>query len=150
MWSFEKLTKIVPEDQRVDFFVAHFKDNPKEWIRNMSKNGLEKYKATIKNLPTKFKEDLEYIKMIGPAKAIKVDGDIPLIHDKVMSDTIAKETVIVLDRIFPFLDRHEKEVDIGWLWPDYIQSVKKYKPFVEKKIENNYNIYTDIAKEILL
>ena len=151
MWSFEKLSKIIPEDDRVDFFVAHFKDTPKEWIRNMSKTGLDKYRAIIKNLPTKFKEDLEYIKMVGPAKMIAVERqDIPLIHDKVLSNDIAKETVIILNNIFPFLDKHEKEVELGWLWPDYLMSVKKYAPFIEKKLNADYNIYTDIARQVLL
>lgn len=150
VYSFEKLTKIIPAEDRVDFFVAHFKDNPKQWIKNMSKSGLEKYRALFKNLPNTFKTDLEYIKLIGPGKAIKCDRDIPLIHDKVMSKTITIESVIVLDMLHPFIERHKQECDVTFLWPDYLMSLEKYKPFVEKNISTSYNTYSDIAKEVLL
>ena len=148
--SFEKLAKIIPQKDRVDFFVSHFKDRPKEWIKNMSKTTLENYKAIYKNLPTKFRQDLEYIHMVGPGNMIKYDGDIPKIHQEVINGNIAKETVIILNTIFPFVEKNEKEVDMSFIWPEYLMSLKKYKPFVEKKIQPNYNTYIDIAKEILL
>lgn len=150
MYSFEKLNRIVPKEQHEDFFVSHFLDNPKEWIKNMSKSKLEQYKATYTNLPKKFKEDLEYIKMVGPGKMIAVDRDIPQIHQKVLDGTLSIETIILLDRLFPFIEKHVNTVDISFVWPDYKRKLTKYKPFVEKKLNGNYNIYEDIAREILL
>ena len=61
MYSFEKLTKIVNEDELLDFFVCHFLENPKCWIRNMNKQNYEKYKAKLKNFPTTFREELQYL-----------------------------------------------------------------------------------------
>ena len=149
-FSFEKLVKILDTKYHTDFYVSHFIENPREWIKNMSKSKWEGYKATYKNLPKKFKEDLEYIKMIGPGAAVKYTNDIPLIHEKAINNTISKESVILLDSLFPFIDRHDKEVDIGFVWPEHIQSLKKYRPFVLKKTETNYNIFKETAKEILL
>ena len=149
-FSFEKLVKILDSQFHTDFYVSHFLDNPREWVKNMSKSKWEGYKATYKNLPTKFKEDLQYIKMIGPGSAIKYDRDIPIIHEKVINNTISKESVILLDSLFPFIDKHDKEIDIGFVWPEHIQSLKKYRPFVLKKTETNYNIFTETAKEVLL
>ena len=58
IFSFEKLTKIIRKEDREDFFVAHFLENPKEWIRNMSKPKMEEFRAKFRMFPIKFKEDL--------------------------------------------------------------------------------------------
>ena len=87
--------------------------------------------------------------MIGPGKMVAVKpNSIPLIHDRLMDDTISIESVIVLDSLFPFLNKHEKEVTLEIVWPEHIQAIQKYKPFVLEKIDTEF--YKSIAKEILL
>lgn len=149
VFSFEKLVKIVPQEDLVDFYVAHFLKNNKEWIRNMSKQGLEKYRSVFKNLPIKFKEDLEYIKLYDPREMLKsTSSEIPLIHDKVMCGDLSIESIIILDSIYPFVEKHEEKVNISFVWPDHIEKIKKYKPFVLQKIQ--LDLYKSIAKEVLL
>ena len=151
VFSFEKLSKIIKKEDREDFFVAHFLDNPKEWIRNMSKQKLDDYKAVYRNFPITFKEHLYYLQINGPAKMIKAVPDkIPHIHNSCINGSISLETVCVLDDIFPFLEAHEDVVKVPFVWPDYINKVKKYKPFVKKKLENNFINIVDIARNVLL
>ena len=123
LYSFEKLTKIVLPEDRIDFFVAHFLENPKCWIRNMSKAKMEQYHARIKNFPTIFSDELQKIALIGPGTCIKVQNDIPEIHKMVLNDSITIETVIAIDKFYPFIDKHANEVKISFLWPDYIQKL---------------------------
>lgn len=150
LFSFEKLTKIIKAEDREDFFVAHFLDNPKEWIRNMSKAKLDEYKATYKNFPNKFKEDLEFIKLNGPHNMIHHTKDeIPGIHKYCINNTLSIETVIALNDIFPFLDKHENEVSVPFVWPDYISKVYNYRPFVQKKLKNDFINIVDIARNVL-
>ena len=61
LYAFEKLTHIIKKEDREDFFVSHFLDNPKEWIRNMSKQKLDEYKAVYRNFPIKFQEQLYFV-----------------------------------------------------------------------------------------
>ena len=151
IFSFEKLTKIIRREDREDFFVAHFLDNPKEWIRNMSKQKMEEYRARFRLFPIKFKEDLYYMQIYGPANMIAAHPDkIPDIHKSCINGSISLETVFVLDDIFPYLEQHEKIVTVPFVWPDYISKVKNYKPFVKKKIEFDFINIVDIARNVLL
>lgn len=147
IFSFEKLSKLIPVEDRVDFFVAHFVENPKMWIRNMSKQKYEAYKAKIKNFPTTFKEDLELISQYDPSELMKTGSDIPLIHKLVIDKKVNVETIIVMDKHFPFIDKHSDEVKVPFVFPDHITMLKKYRPFL--KIKEN-EIYKDIMVNVLL
>ena len=151
MFSFEKLSKIIRKEDREDFFVAHFLDNPKEWIRNMSKQKMEEYKAFYKNFPSKFEQDMHFVKLNGPSKMIFCDGSgIPTIHKNVISKNISLESIIVLDMIFPFLNKHEEKVKVPFVWPEYIEKINNYRPFVKKKLQNNFINIVDVARNVLL
>lgn len=151
IFSFEKLTKIIRKEDREDFFVAHFLDNPKEWIRNMSKSKMEEYRAKFRMFPIKFKEDLQFIELNGPSAMIACEADkIPLIHRSCINGTISLETICVLDDIFPYLEKHEQTVTVPFVWPDHIKKIKKYKPFVKKKLQFNFINIVDIARDVLL
>jgi len=149
IFSFEKLTKIIPRKDRTDFFVAHFLDNPKEWIKSMSKEKLDQYKAKMKNLPITFRNDLEYIKAVGPSKMMVVE-DIPLIHKKVMEGEIAIETLLLIDGIFPFINKHAEQVTVPFVWPDHLKRLRKYNPFFQLKIGDESYKYTETARAVLL
>ena len=151
IFSFEKLTKIIRKEDREDFFVAHFLDNSKEWIRNMSKSKMEEYRSKFRLFPIKFKEDLQFIVINGPSAMVACEADkIPLKHRSCINGTVSLETICVLDNIFPYLDKDELTVTVPFVWPDYINKVKKYKPFVQKKLQNNFINIVDIARDVLL
>lgn len=151
IFAFEKLTKIIKKEDREDFFVAHFLDNSKEWIKNMSKQKFDLYRAVFKNFPTKFKQDLEFIKLNGPSNMLKVEpNQIPLIHKHVIDTTLSMESIIMLDSLFPFIDNHRDTVTVPFVWPDYIKKVTKYRPFVKKKLNESLINITDVARNVLL
>lgn len=147
MFSFEKLSKIVLPEDLTDFFVAHFLENPKCWIRNMSKPKMEQYQAKIKNFSPKFREDLEYLVNFSLPDLIKVENDIPKIHKLALEDKISIETVIAMDKFYPFIDKHQKECNVPLLWPDYIQKLIKYRPFFSITLTE---FHKDIMKDVLL
>jgi hypothetical protein len=151
LFSFEKITKIVKKEDREDFFVAHFLDNSKEWIKNMSKQKFEEYKATYKNFPIRFKQDMEFIKMNNPSSLIWSDtNQIPTIHKYVLDSTLSIESIIMLDRLFPFIDNHDELIKVPFVWPDYINKIRKYRPFVHKKLEDSLINIKDVARSVLL
>jgi len=149
MFSFEKLTKVIEPSDIEDFLVSHFIDNPKCWIKNMNKSTFEEWKSKIRRMPQLFKDDMIHIKEVGPSKMLEATKDsIPLIHDKVMKSEINLESVVLLDNIYPFLEKHEAMVKLPFVWPDYIKKVKKYKPFIINKLE--YKYYEGIARDTFI
>ena len=147
LFSFEKLSKIIMPNERVDFFVSHFIDDPKCWIKNMSKQNYENYKAKLKNFPNRFREDLEYISHINPKELMSVNNDIPKIHKLCIANTITIETLITMDKFFPFIDKHSEEVKVPIVFPDHITKLKKYRPFFENRVTD---IHKDTMKSILM
>ena len=146
MFSFEKLSKIVPQDELINFFLCHFLDNPKCWIRSMSKASYEKYKAKLKNFPTTFREELQYLSQHKPAD-LMATNDIPLIHRLCMEKKVSMETLIAMDKFFPFIDKHNDEVNVPFAWPDHIAMLKNYRPFF---VEHVTEIHKDVMKDELL
>lgn len=146
MFSFEKMSKIVLPEDRVDFFVCHFLEDPKCWIRNMSKQNYDKYKAKLKNFPVKFKEDLEFLSTYSPSDLMSVK-DIPTIHKLCLDKTIDVETVIAMDKFFPFIDKHAEEVSVPFVFPTYIEMVKNYRPFFTTRVSE---MHKETMKSVFL
>lgn len=141
IFKFEKLTKIIPEDERVDFFVCHFIIDPKMWIGNMSKQTYENYKSKMKNFITFFKDDMELIAQYNP-KDLMNTKDTPLIHKLAIDKKINIETIIVMDHFYSFIDKHKEEVNVPFVFPEHIELLINYRPFIQNKI-------TDIHKEVM-
>lgn len=151
VYSFEKVTKIIKKEDREDFFVAHFLDNPKEWIKNMSRSKFEEYMSVYKQFPIRFKQDMEFIKMNNPSSLVWSDtNQIPLIHRYVLDQTLSMESVVMLDVLFPFIDNHEETIKVPFVWPDYINKIKKYRPFVQKKLNDSLINIKDVARSVLI
>jgi len=150
MWSFEKLAKIIPEEKQVDFFVANFLQDQNAWIKNMSKKHLDAYDATYKNITSIFKDDLMTIKQEGPSNVLSVSGDIPRIYKMLLQNEIKIETVVILDKIFPFVDKHVEQVQVPFVFPDLVKKIKNYEPFAINKIGNRFDLLIDVARNVLL
>ena len=149
-FSFEKLNRILPAETHKDFFIAHFIDNSKEWVRNMSKLKYEQYIELYNTLPTKFKTDMELIKSIGPSEVMNTNGTMPKIYQLAMNEEISIESVIILNEFFAFLDQHEEHYKNSFVLPDYIFKLKKYQPFVLERLKTKLDLYKDIARQVLL
>ena len=150
MFAFEKLSKIVVKDDRLDFFVAHFLENPKEWIKNMSKTKLEMHRAKMKNFPITFRENLRRIKMEGVGKMMTLNGDIPKIHKLCLSGDLEVETLIMIDWMAPFIDKHSVEVSVPFVFPEHIKKLQNYRPFLKNKLSDRYKYYVETFKEELV
>ena len=146
MFSFEKLVKIMQGEDLTDFYICHFIDNPKCWIRNMSKMGYEQYKSKLKNFGSVFKEDMFLLKQYNPSDLISVGSDIPTIHQLAISKKINLETLITMDQFFPFIDKHAEEVKVPFVFPDHIKLLQNYRTFFKHKVTD---IHKDIMKDVL-
>ena len=149
--SFEKVAKIIRREDWVDFYVCHFLENPREWIRNMEKKNLITYQDRCKRILSTFETDLQTIKLNGVPETFRIGTGIPQIHSMCMSGDVSLETLAIIDEhIHPFLEKHKEEVKVPVIFPDFITKVIKYKPFVINKIADTYNSYIDVARKTIL
>ena len=150
VFSFEKLNRIVPENEILDFFVANFVADENSWIRNMSKSELDKYKSTYKNITKIFEEDLHTIRNEGPARVMEVGSDFPRIYKMVINKEIRIESLIILNNIFPFVEKHEGQVKVPFVFPQLVNKIKKYEPFTINKVSKSFDLLVDVARNVLL
>ena len=59
MFSFEKLTKVINVEDIEDFYVAHFVNEPKCWIKNMNKSTFEEWKNKLRSLTLLILRDIK-------------------------------------------------------------------------------------------
>jgi len=80
------------------------------------------------------------------------NNGIPKIHNMIISNEISIETGILIDALVPFVDRHSEIVLVPFAFPDHIQRMKKYRPFLIKKIgeETINTVYKEIFKDVLV
>ena len=150
MWSFEKICKIIPENNRLDFMVANFLENPQCWVKNMDISHYNSYVACHKNITSIFKQDLERIQQEGPAKVMQVTQSYPKIYDMYIKKDITLETLVILNRIFPFVDKHVEQVQVPFVFPDIVKKIKNYEQFAINKIGERHELLVDVARSVLL
>ena len=47
-----------------------------------------------------------------------------------MRKTITLETLVILEKLEPFLDKFDSEISDKIIWPDISRLMRKYKPFL--------------------
>lgn len=145
IYAFEKAARLVPEADRIDFFVANLMAKEKVWIRNMSLNKLSDWRQTIEAMPVRFRRDCEFLSTYELDKLI-TGPDIPQICRLAMQNQITLETLVILNEILDFMSQDIK-TEIGW--PPFRLKVISYAPFVLQKIED-MSYYTDIMRDIFI
>jgi hypothetical protein len=140
VFSFEKLSKIIPMKNMEDFFVSQFVKNKNPWIRDMDKRTYDEWKSKMKNLPNIFEEDLWQVKHVSREMLSSQNGKTPEIYKWTLSNRMNLETLIMLDCVFPFIDKHDSAVSFPFAAQDHFDLIKKYRPFVKKH-------YTDLYKQ---
>ena len=127
-------------DKTLDFFVSNFvMDNI--YIRDMlsdegEKNYLryKKYKESYfytfnKNLHTLFSQTCIYNYTFNDI-FISIDGEYPFIIKMWMQDEISLETVVILDKIFNFINKEDNTIADPIMWPAIKLKIKKLSPFI--------------------
>ena len=56
------------------------------------------------------------------------------------------ETLILIDSFYPFIDDHDKLINIPIMWPQHIKKLKNYRPFLKNILNITY--YNSTALEI--
>jgi hypothetical protein len=102
----------------------------------LSEDAESEYKVwqkTQQSLSYVFEQDLHTLfdSVNNPEELLRVvDGQYPLLYNLYMQGNIAKETLIILNELLNFLPMWVKKVEDDIIFPEFVKSCEKYKPFL--------------------
>jgi hypothetical protein len=136
-FQFYKLSRKYKRDELFGFFVANMLVNPKIWVGDLlSEDAESEYKVwqkTQQSLSYVFEQDLHRLfdSVNNPEELLRVvDGQYPLLYNLYMQGNTTKETLIILNELLNFLPMWVKKVEDDIIFPEFVKSCEKYKPFL--------------------
>ena len=136
-FQFYKLSRKYKRDELFGFYVANMLVNPKIWVGELlTEDADSEYKVwqkTQQSISYVFEQDLHSLfdSVNNPEELLKVvDGQYPLLYTLYTQGKSTKETLIILNEILNFMSMWVKKVDDDIIFPEFIKSCEKYKPFL--------------------
>ena len=135
-FHFYKLSRKYKKDELFGFYIANLLHNPKCWAGDLiSDDADSEYKVWLKtqqSLTYLFEQDLStaFDLVDNPEELLKVvDGQYPLLYNLYLHDKVKKETVMILNNFMNFIPMWSKKIDDDIIFPEFVKSCEKYKPF---------------------
>lgn len=136
-FSFYKLSRKYKRDELFGFFVANMLVKPNIWIGDiLTEDAESEYKVwqkTQQSLSYIFEQDVQRIFDVvnNPEDLLRVvDGQYPLLYNLYMQQKSTKETLIILNECLNFLPMWIRKIDDDIIFPEFVKSCEKYKPFL--------------------
>jgi hypothetical protein len=136
-FQFYKLSRKYKRDELFGFYVANMLVNPKIWVGELlTEDADSEYKVwqkTQQSISYVFEQDIHNLfdSVNNPEELLKVvDGQYPLLYTLYTQGKSTKETLIILNDILNFMPMWVKKVDDDIIFPEFIKSCEKYKPFL--------------------
>jgi hypothetical protein len=139
LYSIKKVSKTYSDEEVANFLVANFTSGDR-WGGMFDSEAGERYnewKKRIESLGYIFTNDLDRLieeldaSNMSFADAFKITKtQHPYIIKAFMRKTITLETLVILEKLEPFLDKFDSEISDKIIWPDISRLMRKYKPFL--------------------
>lgn len=139
LFSIRKVSKTYSDEEVANFLVANFVSGDR-WGGLFDAEAAERYrewKAKTESLSYNFDQDLNRLEeeLIQENKTLLDAFTItkkqhPYIIKAFLRNTITLETLVILEKINPFLDYFDSNMGDDVLWPDISRLIRKYKPFL--------------------
>jgi len=141
-YFFHKLSKQYDKYEIIDFFVANFLDNDKQWVGNLlEKDGKTiylHYRKYSDSVNYHFRTDCKIIDMAFANRGISFDdglsitgGQHPRLFKLLLSKRITFQTMVILNHHLGFVNRWDKQITETFVWPIYSKRLKKHKNFIK-------------------
>jgi len=139
-YIFKKLTKLYKDEEIINFLVSNFISGDR-WGGVFDSQSKERYifwKTKIDSLSYIFKKDIEHIieglnlNTFDESKIFQVTClEHPYIIREYMANNVTLETLVILDKIFNFCEKFDKDIKEKIIWSDISILIRKYKPFLK-------------------
>jgi len=153
LYSIKKISKTYTDEEVVNFLVSNFVSGDR-WGGMFDSEAGERYtdwKRKIESLSYIFKNDLEVISSEKDVNNIKYDDmfklyktEHPYIIKMFLRKDITLETLVILEKLAPFVNNFDNELSEDLIWPDISRLIKKYKPFLKIDKEKYNGIFTRV------
>lgn len=136
-YSFYKLSRRYSIEELKSFYVANFLAKEVAWVGEIAgpegEENYKKWQRRNQSLTYNFENDI--IKLLDEVETadellIVKPGKYPILLEAAMSETIAIETLIILNDIMNFFPMWKKKIDDDIVWPIFKRKCEKYSPFV--------------------
>jgi hypothetical protein len=133
--------KLTTKEEMLEYFVCNFFHNSKTWIGNLvradGETNYTKWKKFNQSFTYNFRNDCLLLRNVIDADRISFDdvfrisnGQHPRLLRLLLSEQIAVQTFVILDKILSFCKNWDKEIAETIIWPEKSFKIAKLKPFV--------------------
>ena len=117
------------KDDTKEFFISNFISDPKGWIGNFDDVTYVNWQKIQQSLKYTFETDLIYILRKGGdiEKVLNVkNGQHPLLLKQWLGNKVSTETIVIMESLFSFCNKWDRDIDEKILWPDCKKLIKNY------------------------
>jgi hypothetical protein len=140
LYSIKKISKTYTDSEVANFLVANFTCGDR-WGGVFDAEAGDRYtewKKRIESLTYVFEKDLDNLIFELEDKKLNFEhcfviekNDHPYIIKSFLRKTITLETLVIIEKLFPFLENFDKNIQENIIWPDISRMIRKYKPFLK-------------------
>lgn len=149
--SIQKIAKTYSDKDVVDFLVANFVSGDR-WGGLFDTESRERYlewKGRMEAMSYTFKSDVEYINLEMMKQGLQFNdcftpskNQHPYILKAFYRNSISIETLVVLEKLFGYVETYDTVYKEDIMWPDLSRIIKKYSPFLNVNKEKYNDILT--------
>jgi hypothetical protein len=150
LFSIKKISKTYSDEEIANFLVSNFISGDRWGGMFDSEAGktYTEWKGKIESLTYNFTKDLDNLmdeldkdNLTFKDAFTITKSQHPYILKMFLRKSVSLETMVILEKIFPYLEYFDKELDGDILWPDTSRLIKKYKPFLKFDKEKYNEIF---------
>jgi hypothetical protein len=152
LFSIRKVAKTYSDEEIANFLVANFTSGDR-WGGMFDSEASNRYmfwKKKIESLSYTFEKDLDVIYLFLEENKLQIEelfsiskNEHPYIIKMFLRNSISLETLVILEKIEPFVSKFDEEISDTFLWPDLSRLIKKYKPFLTIDKEKYARIFRE-------
>jgi hypothetical protein len=149
LYAISKMAKTFSDEEIINFLVSNFVSGNR-WGGVFDADAKQTYtawKRKIESLSYMFRMDLRIIldnleiDTFNPEVVFAVQkSEHPYIIKGYMSRQINLETLVVLNKLYKFTDKFDREIEETLVWPDISRLIRKYSPFLKIDKEKYHGI----------
>ena len=154
LYSIKKVSKTYSDEEVANFLIANFTSGDR-WGGLFDSEASERYqewKKRTESLTYIFTNDLDTLMLELEKENISIEDAFkitksqhPYIIKAFLRKTITLETLVILEKIFPFVGYFDMNIGDDVMWPDISRLIRKYKPFLRFDKEKYNGIFRNRA-----
>lgn len=154
-YNFHKLARMYSESEIVSFLVANFVHNDDNWSRSLIQDDATEvyteWQRITQSMTNVFKDDIRKLMEGKQPQQFNdlfrvVNGEYPELLVRLMQKDITIETVVVLNNIFGFVPKWDKQISDDIIYPKMSLKIRKYGAFLSVDVTK----YKQALKTLLL